>query len=75
MASAPDVVWEMFRVFAQQMMDAGVENLCGVGYGEVSPAPGELLQRLPAPGAGYPGGHHRAAVPKLLHGSYVLRGQ
>jgi hypothetical protein len=35
-AGAPDVVREMFRAFAQQMMDAEVETLCGAGYGEVS---------------------------------------
>jgi putative transposase len=37
-AGAPDVVREMFRAFAQQMMDAEVENLSGAGYGEVSPS-------------------------------------
>lgn len=29
LASAPDMVREMFRAFAQQMMDAGVEVACG----------------------------------------------
>jgi putative transposase len=37
----PDVVREMFRTFEQQMMDAEVENACGVGYGDVSPRRGE----------------------------------
>lgn len=36
-SAAPDVVREMFRAFAQQMMDAEVEVASGVGYGEVSP--------------------------------------
>lgn len=36
-AGAPAVVREMFRAFAQQMMDAEAETLCGAGYGEVTP--------------------------------------
>jgi hypothetical protein len=35
-SAGPDVLREMIRGFAQRMMDAEVENLCGAGYGEVS---------------------------------------
>ena len=37
-AASPDVLREMVRAFAQQMMDAEVEQRCGAGYGEVSAA-------------------------------------
>jgi putative transposase len=36
-SASPDVLREMIRGFAQKMMDAEVEVLCGAGYGEVSP--------------------------------------
>ena len=35
--AGPDVLREMIRAFAQKMMDAEVETICGAGYGEVSP--------------------------------------
>ncbi len=37
-APAPDMLREMFRGFAQRMMDAELEVACRAGYGEVSPA-------------------------------------
>ena len=36
-SASPDLLREMIRGFAQRMMDAEVEGLCGAGYGEVSP--------------------------------------
>ncbi len=35
-AASPDLLRTMIREFAQRMMDAEVEQLCGAGYGEVS---------------------------------------
>jgi hypothetical protein len=35
-SASPDVLREMIRQFAQRMMDAEVETVCGAGYGEVS---------------------------------------
>jgi hypothetical protein len=32
----PDLLQEMIKGLAQEMMDAEVETLCGVAYGEVS---------------------------------------
>jgi len=32
-SASPDVLREMVREFAQRMMDAEVEVLCGAGYG------------------------------------------
>lgn len=37
MSASPDVLREMIRAFAQQMMNAEAEARCGTGYGEVSP--------------------------------------
>jgi len=36
-SASPDLLREMIKGFAQRMMDAEVEQLCGAGYGEVSP--------------------------------------
>jgi transposase-like protein len=36
-SASPDVLREMVRAFAQQMMNAEAEVRCGAGYGEVSP--------------------------------------
>jgi putative transposase len=35
-SASPDLLREMVKGFAQRMMDADVEQLCGAGYGEVS---------------------------------------
>jgi putative transposase len=36
-SASPDLLREMIRGFAQRMMDAEVEQVCGAGYGEVTP--------------------------------------
>jgi transposase-like protein len=36
-AASPDLLREMIKGFAQKMIDAEVEQLCGTGYEEVSP--------------------------------------
>jgi putative transposase len=70
LAQAPDVVREMFRAFAQQVMDAEAEAACGAGYGEVS------AQRVNSRN-GYRrrdwdtrAGTVELAIPRLRHGSY-----
>jgi putative transposase len=41
-SASPDMLREMIKGFAQKMMDAGVEVICGAGYGGGEPGPGEL---------------------------------
>jgi putative transposase len=36
-SASPDLLRERVRSFAQKMMGAEVEGICGAGYGEVSP--------------------------------------
>jgi putative transposase len=36
-SASPDLLREMIRGFAQRLMDAEVEEICGAAYGEVSP--------------------------------------
>jgi putative transposase len=37
-SASPDLLREMIKGFAQRMMDAEVETLCGAGYGEATAA-------------------------------------
>jgi putative transposase len=70
MAGAPDVVREMFRAFAQQMMDAEVEVACGAGYGEVSPARVNSRNGYRHRDWDTRAGTVELAIPKLRHGTY-----
>lgn len=36
-SASPHLLREMIKGFAQRMMDAEVEGICGAGYGEVAP--------------------------------------
>jgi len=65
-----DLLAEMIREFAQQLMDAEAQGLCGAGYGEVSAErvnlrngyrPRELDTRV---------GTIEVAIPKLRRGTY-----
>jgi putative transposase len=69
-SASPDLLREMIRAFAQKMMDAEVEVVCGAGYGEVSP------QRVNSRNGYRPrewdtrAGTIELAIPKLRQGSY-----
>jgi hypothetical protein len=69
-SASPDLLRDMIRGFAQRMMDAEVETICGAGYGEVTPdrvnsrngyRPREWDTRA---------GTVELAIPKLRHGTY-----
>jgi putative transposase len=69
-SASPDLLREMIKGFAQRMMDAEVEGLCGAAYGEVST--GRVNSRN-----GYRrrewdtrAGTVELAIPKLRQGSY-----
>jgi putative transposase len=69
-SQAPDMVREMFRAFAQRMMDAEVEVACGAGYGEVSPQRVNSRNGYRAREWDTRAGTVELAIPKLRHGSY-----
>jgi putative transposase len=69
-AQAPDMVREMFRAFAQRMMDAEVETACGAGYGEVSPDRVNSRNGYRARDWDTRAGTVELAIPKLRHGTY-----
>jgi putative transposase len=69
-SQAPDMVREMFRAFAQKMMDAEVEVACGAGYGEVSPDRVNSRNGYRRRDWDTRAGTVELAVPKLRHGTY-----
>ena len=73
-SASPDLLREMIKGFAQKMMDAKVETLCGAGYGEVSPdrvnSRNGYRRRSGIPRAGT----IELAIPKLRQGSITRSG-
>jgi putative transposase len=66
----PDLLREMIKGFAQRIMDAEVEALCGAGYGEVSPERVNSRNGYRRREWDTRAGTIELAVPKLRQGSY-----
>ena len=58
--ASPDLLRSMVQTFAEALMGAEADAVCGAGYGERSDGAGEHPQRVPAAGLGHPGREHRA---------------
>ena len=69
-AASPDLLREMIRGFAQRIMDAEVETVCGAGYGEVSPERVNSRNGYRAREWDTRAGTVELAIPKLRHGTY-----
>jgi transposase-like protein len=69
-SASPDLLREMIRGFAQRMMDAEVEGICGAGYGEVSPERVNSRNGYRRREWDTRAGTIELAVPKLRQGSY-----
>jgi putative transposase len=69
-SASPDLLREMIRGFAQQMMDAEVEGICGAGYGEVSADRVNSRNGYRRREWDTRAGTIELAVPKLRQGSY-----
>jgi putative transposase len=68
--ASPDVLRTMVREMAQRMMDAEVEQVCGAGYGEVSPERTNSRNGYRRREWDTRAGTIELAVPKLRSGSY-----
>ena len=66
----PAVLREMIKGFAQKLMDAEVEAVCGAGYGEVSPDRVNSRNGCRRRDWDTRAGTIELAIPKLRHGSY-----
>lgn len=69
-SASPDVLREMVKGFAQRMMDAEVEQLCGAAYGEVSPDRVNSRNGYRRREWDTRAGTIELAVPKLRQGTY-----
>src|SRR5258706_6642634 len=69
-AASPDVLREMVRAFAQQMMNAEVDQVCGAGYGEVSAERVNSRNGYRRREWDTRAGTIELAIPKLREGSY-----
>ena len=69
-SASPDLLREMIRGFAQRMMDAEVEGLCGAGYGEVSAERVNSRNGYRRREWDTRAGTIELAIPKLRQGSY-----
>ena len=64
----PDLLREMVKVFAEQLMGAEVDVLCGAGYGGALRRAHEPAQRLSGTSLGHPRRHDRAAGAEAAPG-------
>src|ERR1022692_999493 len=69
-SASPDLLREMIKGFAQRMMDAEVEDLCGAGYGEVSPDRVNSRNGYRRRDWDTRAGTIEVAIPKLRQGTY-----
>jgi putative transposase len=69
-SASPDLLREMIRSFAQRMMDAEVEEICGVGYGEVSADRVNCRNGYRRRDWDTRAGTIEVAIPKLRQGTY-----
>jgi putative transposase len=69
-AASPDLLRTMVRQMAQRMMDGEVEQLCGAGYGEVSPERANSRNGYRRREWDTRAGSIELAIPKLRSGSY-----
>jgi transposase-like protein len=69
-SASPDLLREMVRQMAQRMMDAEVEQVCGAGYGEVSPERTNSRNGYRRREWDTRAGTVELAVPRLRQGSY-----
>jgi putative transposase len=69
-AASPDVLREMIRAFAQQMMNAEAEARCGAAYGEVSPDRVNSRNGYRVREWDTRAGTVELAIPELRQGSY-----
>jgi putative transposase len=69
-AASPDLPREMIKGFARRMMDAEVGQLCGAGYGEVTPERVNSRNGYRRREWDTRAGTVELAIPKLRQGSY-----
>jgi putative transposase len=68
--ASPDLLRAMVQAFAEALMGAEADALCGAPYGERSPARGNIRNGYRERGSDTRVGTIELAIPKLRSGSY-----
>ena len=68
--ASPDLLRAMLQTFAEALMSADADAVCGAGYGQRNPDRTNTPQRLPAPRLGHPRRVDRSGDPEAAGGSY-----
>ena len=71
--ASPDLLRAMLQTFAEALMSADADAVCGAGYGQRGPGPEEHPQRLPARRVGYPRRVDRSGDPEAAGGKLLPR--
>src|SRR5215218_6348015 len=67
----PDLLRQMVQIFAEALMSADADAVCGAGYGQRSPDRREHSQWLPVAGLGHPGRQYRAGGAEAAGGQLL----
>ena len=70
--ASPDLLRAMLSYVREALMSAEADAICDAPYG-VRSSEREHPQRLPAPGLGYPRGHHRRRDPEAAAWQCISR--
>ena len=62
--ASPDLLRSMIQMFAEALMSADADAVCGAGLRSTQPGPEEHSQRLSAPRLGYPRRVNRSGDPE-----------
>src|SRR5512133_1558730 len=68
--ASPDLLRQMVQIFAEALMSADADAVCGAGYGQRSPDRGNIRNGYRWRGWDTRAGSIELAVPKLREGSY-----
>src|SRR5512132_3742456 len=71
--ASPDLLRQMVQIFAEALMSADADAVCGAAYGQRSPDRRNTRNGLPAPGLGHPGRQHRAGGAEAAGGQLLPR--
>ncbi len=71
--ASPDLMRHLLSTVINALLSAEADAVCGAEYGVSIGGPGELPQRLPAPGAGHPDRDPRRGDPEAAAGLLLPR--
>jgi hypothetical protein len=71
--ASPDLLRQMVQIFAEALMSADADAVCGAAYGQRSTERRNTRNGLSVPGLGHPGRQHRAGGAETAGGQLLPR--